>query len=211
VAFVDRRAGIVCEYLGLSPSWLPKIATYIRCNGHGDIEAAADETRVVMRAMKKAGQKHRVEHPWPYCKNVANQRWATAQELYLLLTLYENSMRSRVHGLLDHYLPPHWWRDPFLCMDQEACRHLLRTNVGVRARAPISEDDVPPPRNFKTAEKFLAALDITELHAIVRHHRHLLSQVPPLEESWRDSTFGKGRGDPKPRDACPSNVSPGYS
>lgn len=169
-----------------------RIAKYIRCNGSDDLRQALQEYRVTI----KAGGGANVRDGWGYIVQIANQRWVRAQRLYLLLGLYEHSLRSRTDGLLIHHLGRRWWTslDQYMSADNGA--HLLITNVNVRSHPPTDDAPVPAMRNFQSGSAFLRSLNLSELHSIVTFlwdevfkHAFLPPPGKALKRSWIDNAF----------------------
>jgi hypothetical protein len=188
-AYADQQAQSVCAILQLhaNPALIAKIAKFIRSNGHLDITNAAYETRQTRNTAQGAQQPALIVDPWPYTVQVANGRWARAQELYLHLGLYEHALRCRVQELVTHHLGAGWWQNPMTYMRPQEANNMLRTNPSIRQRPPAGPGDIPPMQVFPSADSFVEKLNLGELHAIVRYlwrpvFQHVFNEagLPPL-------------------------------
>lgn len=170
--YADGHAQAICGLLGLDLTTVgPKIAKYIRCNGHVEIVYAARETQSRIEKARGSQDPTPVSDRWAYTVAVANGGWTRCRELYLRLGLYEHALRSRVEQLVTTHLGANWWQTPTQYMKPDDAANMQRTNPSIRQRPAVATDPngVPPMNVFPDAGAFVSKLTLRELHAIVLH------------------------------------------
>lgn len=114
------------------------IAKFMRVNGVPTVRSAINQTVARLRLAAK-GTHTPVENPWDYVRAVVNDVPARARYLYLLLFLWETSLRSRVDLVLRPVLGDDWFRDPGSYLSETNARWLVEKHPK-RERLFITKD-----------------------------------------------------------------------
>jgi hypothetical protein len=88
-----------------------RVARFIRVNGVWWVMEAAKRTCKRLQAAR-SGNAPPVAEPWVYLRAVVNGRPARAQHLYLLLYLWESSLRARIDWELTYVWSAKWYEQP---------------------------------------------------------------------------------------------------
>ena len=143
-----------------------KIARFIRVNGLWWVMAAARiaATRIAAGAN---GTAVKVDDPWDYLKAVVNGRPARATYLYLMLNLWESSLRSRMDLELTIAKGETWYHRPLDYLSPGHVEH-LRTEQRDLFVDPTESDPRVDQTLYKSARRFLGALYLPGLHNILQ-------------------------------------------
>lgn len=155
-----------------SPDRLPSVesvARFMRVNGIPAVRAAMTMTQKRLKLATR-GSQIPVENPWDYVRGIVNGRPARARYLYLLLFLWETSLRSRIDLTLKGPFGADWFRDPGVYLSEANAtwlfnEHPLRGQLFVASAAGQYGHLVAPSILF--VDGLLDRLFLENLHNIV--------------------------------------------
>jgi hypothetical protein len=100
------------------------VAKFMRVNGVPQVRYAMQQTTKRLELAARGG-KTPVENPWDYVRAIVNGAPARARYIFLLLFLWETSLRSRVDLVMRAQLGNDWFRDPGTYLSEKNARWLF--------------------------------------------------------------------------------------
>lgn len=156
----------------------PKIARFIKVNGFWWVMQAVRITENRIRAGAE-GSARPVVDPWEFVKAIVNGRPARAKYLYVLLHLWESSLRARIDMYFSLVRGELWYLDPSSYLSVGHTERLVDVQSNLfRPDSDCPELLIADTRRFPTARAFMRELYIDALHNI-------------LADNW--DTFFRGR------------------
>jgi hypothetical protein len=192
-------AAVVAEILASAIATDPdlptpeRLATFVRVVGAEDLRSALATTAQRLERHTR-GEASPVAHPWEYVVAVVNGRPARLRYLYLLLYLWETSLRTRIDLVLTAAKGPEWFREPSNYLVEAGVLRMLSTQKSVRVVV-----DAGPPAVYginpgiTSGQHFLRELDLSTLHDILLDSWQVFG--PMLKGQWPATMpIGSARG-----------------
>lgn len=181
----------VIRLLGVTPDdrLLQQIEKFIRCNGQLGVVKAANAV-----AQRRKSDPDVLRDPWAYCIRVFNASAARSVVLHQMLYLLENSLRSRVDGLMATTTGPGWYQDVHSYLPRDIAPVFLSDDQfqAIQERSTATEPPYPI-KKFKQGLTFTEQIPLWGLNAIITHNYaagHLYELfVPPAGEQRLDPEF----------------------
>lgn len=170
-----------------------RLATFVRVVGAEELRSALATTAQRVERHTR-GEASPVAHPWEYVVAVVNGRPARLRYLYLLLYLWETSLRTRIDLVLTAAHGPEWFREPSNYLLEARVLRMLGTQKSVRVIV-----DAGPPEAYginpgiTSGQHFLRELDLSTLHDILLDCWQVFG--PMLKGQWPSTMpIGSARG-----------------
>lgn len=161
----------LCTKAGATADALPveeRVIRFIRVNGLWWVmEAARRTAQRIEQGVKGASPP--ITEPWDYIKAVVNGRPARSTYLYLMLNLWETSLRSRVDIEFNVAKGPAWYADPATYLSEGRVSHIAKEQPGLFVFSPTG---VPTANvaKYTNARAFLRELYLPALHNILQEN-----------------------------------------